>query len=121
MLIEKNKTNTVILTLSEKTTLTNAYYLFEFISDETNNKVYFIPTDISPNKVRYNEFTIIEPTNMSLTVGTYKYTIYEQASSSNTNPSGLNVVEIGRVDVIGSTTAIPSVTYNKNKIPTFNG
>jgi hypothetical protein len=119
--IEKNSTNNIVLTLSEKTTLTNAYYLFEFTSDETKDTRYIIPTDISPNKIRYNEFEIIEPTNISLTVGTWKYRIFEQLSSTNTNTNGLNEVECGRVDVIGSTTAIPSVSYKKSKTPVFNG
>ncbi len=119
--IEKNKTNSIILTLSEKTTITNAYYLFEFTSDETKETKYIIPTDISINKIRYNEFNIIEPTNVSLTVGTWKYKIYEQVSSTNKNTNGLNEVECGRVDVIGSTTSIPAVTFTKSKTPVFNG
>jgi hypothetical protein len=119
--IEKNSTNNVVLTLSEKTTLTDAYYLFEFTSDETKDTRYIIPTDISPNKIRYNEFEIIEPNDVSLTVGTWKYRIYEQVSSTNTDTNGLNEVECGRVDVIGSTTSVPSVTFTKTKTPVFNG
>lgn len=119
--LEKNSTNTVVLTLSEKTTITNPYYLFEFTSDQTNEVKYIIPTDISVNKIRYNEFEIIEPTNISLTVGTYKYRIFEQNNNSNYDTNGLNEVENGRVDVIGSTTSIPSVSFAKREIPTFNG
>ena len=47
ILINKGASNTVILTLSEKTTITNPYYLFVFTSDEKNTVKKLIPTDIS--------------------------------------------------------------------------
>lgn len=121
ILINKGASNTVILTLSEKTTITNPYYLFVFTSDEKNTVKKLIPTDISINKLRYNEFVIVEPTNVSLTAGTWKYEIYEQASSTNTNTTGLNLVENGRVDVVGSSTDVPQFDYNKPNIKVFNG
>lgn len=121
ILINKNSTNTVVLTLAEKTTITDAYYLFEFTSDETNEVKYIIPTDISVNKLRYNEFEIIEPTNISMTSGTWKYKIFEQNNNTNTDSTGLNEVECGRVDVVGSATSTPEITYSKNKIAVYNG
>lgn len=98
--INKNNSNIVVLTLTEKSLLTNPYYLFEFKNVSTNTSQYIIPTDTSTQKQRFNQFTIVEtasPTapQIKLTVGDYEYTIYEQASSSNTNPAGLNVVELG--------------------------
>jgi hypothetical protein len=121
ILINKGTSNTVILTLSEKTTITNPYYLFVFTSDEKNTVKKLIPTDISINKIRYNEFVIVEPSHVSLTAGTWKYEIYEQASSTNTNITGLNLVENGRVDVVGSSTDVPQFDYNKPNIKVFNG
>ena len=98
--INKNNSNIVILTLTEKCLLTNPYFLFEFKNVSTNTKQYIIPIDISTETNRFNEFVIVETTSptipqIKLTVGDYEYTIYEQASSSNTNPAGLNVVELG--------------------------
>ena len=98
--INKNTSNTVVLTLTEKCLLVNPYFLFEFKNVSTNTKQYIIPIDNSTQKDRFNQFTIVEtasPTipQIKLTVGDYEYTIYEQASSSNTNPAGLNVVELG--------------------------
>ena len=51
ILINKNTTNKVILTLSEKTTLTNAKYLFEVTNDMSNAVKCFIAADISTNKL----------------------------------------------------------------------
>ena len=98
--INKNNSNIVILTLTEKCLLTNHYFLFEFKNVSTNTKQFIIPIDISTETDRFNEFVIVETTSptipqIKLTVGDYEYTIYEQASSSNTNPAGLNVVEVG--------------------------
>ncbi len=98
--INKNNSNIVILTLTEKCLLTSPYFLFEFKNVSTNTKQYIIPIDISTETDRFNEFVIVETTSptipqIKLTVGDYEYTIYEQASSSNTNPAGLNVVELG--------------------------
>lgn len=121
ILINKSSSNTVVLTLAEKTTITDAYYLFVFTSDEKNTVKKIIPTDISPNKIRYNEFTIVEPTDISLTAGTWKYEIYEQDNDTNTDTTGLNLVENGRVDVVGSSTEVPQFDYNKPNIKVFNG
>jgi hypothetical protein len=98
--INKNNSNTVILTLQEKCLLANPYFLFQFKNVQTNTSQYFLPADISTQKERYNEFIIVEtatPTTaqISLTIGDYEYTIYEQVGNSNTNPTGLNVVEVG--------------------------
>ena len=62
ILINKNTTNKVILTLSEKTTLTNAKYLFEVTNDMSNAVKYFILA---------HTFT----SNFSLTQSRIKYVI----------------------------------------------
>ena len=36
ILLQQNNVNSSIFTLSEKTTIVNPYYLFEFISQDTN-------------------------------------------------------------------------------------
>lgn len=95
--------NTVALTLTEKTTLSNAKYLFEFESVSTQQKTYCIAADTSLYPDRYNKFTITVKTNpnnligeIALTLGDeYIYNIYEQASTTNLNPTGLTMVETG--------------------------
>jgi len=113
MVINKNTVNNCIFTLAEKTTLTPVYYLFEFINTQDDSILTFTCTDISINKLRYNEFNIEETTNQDrLTgkitldlLGSYTYNIYEQSSSTNlevANTGGL--VESGRIDVKGTET-----------------
>ena len=104
IVINKNTTTNFVATLFELSQLTNPDYLFEFESDQTKTKYYTIITDISTNKSRYNEFNFVEgtnnPTSGSLDLGSpgfYKYKVYEQNSTTNLDPTGLNKVEEGKM------------------------
>lgn len=110
IVINKNATTNFVATLFELSTLTNPDYLFEFESDQTKTKYYTIIADISTNKSRYNEFNFVEgsndATNGSLDLGSpgfYNYKVYEQNSTTNLNPTGLNEVEQGKMKLIDST------------------
>lgn len=128
--INRGETNTVILTLSEKTTIEDAVYLFEFINDQSGKTKYFIAQDISTNKIRFNQFVIEENNTEILLTGvvkldqldSWKYTIREQASSTNLDPtlSG-GIVEIGKVLVLETQSEIPTFTSVQNEIKVFNG
>lgn len=128
--INRGETNTVILTLSEKTTIEDAVYLFEFINDQSGKTKYFIAQDISTNKIRFNQFVIEENNTEILLTGvvkldqldSWKYTIREQASSTNLDPtlSG-GIVEIGKVLVLQTQSEIPTFTSVQNEIKVFNG
>jgi hypothetical protein len=96
--------NVVVLTLSEKITISSPNFLFEFINNQTQIKYYCISADLSLYPERYNKFTIVvKTTTPSPLVGEiqiplgdeYTYNVYEQVSSTNLNPSGLTVVENG--------------------------
>jgi ABC-type molybdate transport system substrate-binding protein len=92
----------VVVTLTEFTTLSNAYYLFVFEHVTTKQVISFVlpmSADLSTHQWRYNEFLIAASHFTSAPVGKYQYNIYEQASSSNTNPSGLTMVEQGKMDL----------------------
>ena len=129
ILINKNSVNTCILTLSERTTLTNAKYLFEFTNDSTKQVKTFICADVSTNKLRYNEFLIEENATenlligkVSLTIGDWKYNIYEQTSSTNlvvANSGAL--VENGKVEVKGTSTNLAEFTSEQTIYTEFNG
>jgi len=130
ILINKNTTNTVILTLSEKTTLTNAKYLFEVTNDMSNDVKCFIAADISTNKLRYNEFVFIENVTEDLLNGTfslllsgfYKYNVYEQASATNLNPLlALNLIDKGKLNVVSQLSDYPVYTGNENNTIVYGG
>lgn len=108
--INKNTTNKLVFTAYEYGVLVNPYYLFEFIKDDTNTPVYWVGTDISNYKVRANICVFNEPVNLLLQPGFYKYNVYEQAGSSNLNPTGLTKVDFGILRV-NDLSAVKPVEY----------
>jgi len=120
--------NNVVVTLSENTTLNStAFYLFEFISDNTLKPTYFTAEDISDNICRYNQFniqlvsstsglinTLIGIINLEIN-GYYKYRIYQQESPTNLNPlSTGSLVENGKVYVLGDPLKPITTSYDSN-------
>jgi hypothetical protein len=90
-----NNTDNIVLTLTEKVTLTNPYFLFVFTHITTKAQVKFVAgSDLSNYPWRYNEFTITN--SLFSIVGQYIYQVYEQSSPTNTDPTGLNLLETGR-------------------------
>ena len=128
ILINKNSANTCTLTLSERTTLTNAKYLFEFINDSTKENKTFLCADISTNKERCNEFIITENATenlltgtVSLTIGDWKYNIYEQTSTTNLVVANSGAkVENGKVEVKGTSTNLAEFTNTQSTYKEFN-
>ena len=126
--LQQNTVNNVVLTLNELTTIDTPYYLFQFISDDTNNHKIFTGIDISINKNRFNEFNI-ELTASSEDLlnsvvklplkGFYKYNVYSQVSSTNLDLNNITeLVETGKVYVDDTATS-EKIIYsggNDNKI-----
>jgi hypothetical protein len=90
-----------IVTLNESTTISNPYYLFVFTNVSTKVEYKIIvnsASDTSSYPERANIYTFNTITLFATAqAGQYSYEVYEQSSSSNTNPSGLNLVECGKM------------------------
>jgi hypothetical protein len=102
--LEKGQVNSFVLTLTEVTTIPNPYYLFEF-EDEFNpapQPIYWSGPDTSPWTSRYNLFTIDEPAEIDFVKGQYRYKVY-QSSTPTLDPTGLTMIEEGRLVVAGVT------------------
>ena len=130
IIINKNSTNTVVLTLSEKTTLTNAVYLFEVINDQSGEVKCFIAEDISTNKIRFNEFNFIENATEDLLNGTfelglsgfYTYNVYEQTSTTNLDPLlATNKIETGKLNLVDNVSDITQYSGNQIETIVYNG
>lgn len=100
ILLQKGQTSQeIIVTLNEKRTLDAGHYLFVFTHILTKNvvtKIYSFLDDESDFQDRYNQFEI----NTSVVFadeprGQWNYDVYEQASSTNTDTTGLTQVETG--------------------------
>jgi hypothetical protein len=112
----KTYTNTVTVTLTENSTISNPIYLFLFKNQQSSVNYYFIATDTSAFKQRYNQFQVIEKTNANTlngevslnNEGFYDYTIYQTSLANTTGlanalaavPFITKTVEVGLVWVV---------------------
>jgi hypothetical protein len=100
----KGQSNTLTLTLTENSTLTNPIYLFQFNNQQTNVDYYFIANDTSQYKERYNRFVIASGTdtlNAEIELGNegfYNYYVYE---TNLANTSGLSNAEDAVPYIVG--------------------
>lgn len=97
--LTKGQTQFVYLTLTEKQTIASPNYLFTFKNRSTNNEVKFVllnNADTSQYKERYNKFSIkVDKYFSSKPRGQWTYSVYEQTSTSNTDITGLTLLESG--------------------------
>lgn len=115
----KGQSKDVIVTLTELTTLANAFYLFVFTHETTKAVINVIKnssSDLSQFKYRYNKFTFASGLFANASIGKYTYSVFEQLSSSNTNITGLNLIESGKMDLNASAT--PTDVFNEYSAPT---
>ena len=126
--LQDGTVNNVVVTATENVTLNGtAFFLFEFISDNTLKPIYFTAEDVSTNICRYNQFEIelvsstsgrIDPLIGIIDLeinGYYKYRIYQQESPTNLNPlSTGSLVENGKVYVLGDPLKPITTSYDSN-------
>jgi hypothetical protein len=103
--IDKGEVNSIVLTLTEVSTLSNPYYLFVFENemDTTDAPILFTTADISNWKERFNLFLLDEPVDVILVKGQYRYQVYESTipPTSILDTTGI-VIEEGRMVVSGA-------------------
>jgi hypothetical protein len=87
LVIDKAESKNWYVTLTEKVTIANPYFLFAFTHRVTNELTTVILTDISTQKERYNKFAVIEGTTFDLDAGEFEYVIYAQTSAVNLSPA----------------------------------
>ena len=126
--IQKGTLNNVILTLNEKSTLSNPNYLFIFQNeyDISSNGITFSTPDISSYTNRYNQFVITESATasttggydvpLSLISGQYSYSVYEslEPTLDILDTTG-RIIEEGRMVVSGIDDNIETITNSVYK------
>jgi len=116
--LNKGQTNTIIFTLREKQTLASPNYLFIFTHRGSNIKRSFVllqAANISPHKERYDEFSVVTNTYFqNYDSGEWEYQIYEQTSTTNTNPdNATGILETG-IMRLNDANAFSFTTYEPN-------
>lgn len=101
LLNKSNNSESIIVTLNESSIITNGYYLFVFTNvttKEITNLLVSTNDDISNYKSRFNEFVIDTSTIFTTAkTGQYQYQVYQQLSDTNTDITGLDLVECGKM------------------------
>lgn len=114
--LQKSASNTIARPLQSKVSIASPYFLFVFTSESTGVSYAVILADESTpgaQQDRANLFTLVEGTNDPVNgsvilgyAGRYTYIVYEQASSTNLNPSlAGSILERGIMRLIGVTEA----------------
>jgi len=89
--LTKGTTVDVIVTATEKVTLTAPYFLWVFTNPETDNTVTWIVSSVddqSPFPERYNDFNMdVDVVFFMQPEGQWHYKIYEQDNDTNTDPT----------------------------------
>jgi len=94
--ILKASSSNLIVTVTELTTVSPVYYLFEFEHEQSFLKYYCILANISTGTSRYDEFLLVDGVDVTFDYdGYYTYRIYQQTSTTNLDPD----VEEGRAHV----------------------
>lgn len=112
----KDSVNILTVTVTEKATVSNPIYLFKFVNQTSNVSYWFISSDTSNFKQRYNKFLLTEKTNANtlngeVTLGLQGFYDYEIYQTNLANTSGLSsaedaienivkTVEVGIVEVL---------------------
>ena len=103
--INKDEVNSIVLTLTEVSTLSNPYYLFVFQNEMNpeSTPILFTTPDISAYPERFNQFELDEPVDVDLMKGQYSYSVYESLipPTSIQDTTGV-VIEEGRMVVSGA-------------------
>jgi hypothetical protein len=120
----QDKVNTIWVNLSDAAVFTGTpiYYLFQFISETTNDEVIFTTPDVSQNVLRYNQFNItVTGSTQNLTAGTinlnpkgeYIYNVYDMYSPTNLAISGTSgvIIKTGILQVTGTSLSYITQDY----------
>lgn len=111
LLIRKGEENWLYVTATELSTSENPYYKFVFSQDQQKKKKEVVLLDVSNYKQSYNEFKLIEGTDVTFDhTGEYEYRIFD---SNNVQ------VEIGKAIVQKDETKsyAPNYKNENNFIP----
>jgi hypothetical protein len=127
MIYLNSGTNSVTVTLYEKSTQLQPYYTWLIQRKGTFEEVIFYQNDISPAPYYWNNFVITLNNGLGLTAGQiianrgeWTYTIYEMASPYDLNLSdAIDIVETGILIITGTATPNQSYTGTNNNTLTY--
>lgn len=113
ILLNKNQSNTLALTLSELANPNVASnWLFRFVLEQDKSYEYLkFLTDENANFERFNLFTLVEPTDIDFKFkGDYTYYVYQMPDTNDTDYTRGTLVESSKMRLIDTPVSIPTFT-----------
>lgn len=113
ILLNKNQSNTLALTLSELANPNVASnWLFRFVLEQDKSYEYLkFLTDENANFERYNLFTLVEPTDIDFKFkGDYTYYVYQMPDTNDTDYTRGTLVESSKMRLIDTPVSTPTFT-----------
>lgn len=119
----KDTDSTIYFTGTEMCTLSGPYFLFSCTNTATKDKVNFVIENTSSYPRRYDKGVVDANVFSNFDSGLWKYKVYEQESSTETDVTDQNLVEEGYMYVHSQSVESPSVysgqsttykTYERN-------
>ena len=111
--------NTFVVTVSEKVTISNPYFLLRIVHDQTNQEFVCLVADSSLYTSRYNRFQVLQgaspdPLSGDINVtesGLFHYYIYQQRSSTNLDYTATQgLLEVGKLTFTATLTSDTTYT-----------
>ena len=93
--LAKNTTNRLSVDAPLMAQLEAPYYFFTFSHLQTQAFFSTYLTRLNPSSERYGEFNLILPSDLDMTSGSYQYKIFENANDTDTDTSGMALLEQG--------------------------
>lgn len=113
ILLNKNQSNTIALTLSELASVNVASnWLFRFVLEQDKSYEYLkFLTDENTNFERFNLFTLVESTDITFKFkGDYTYYVYQMPDTNDTDYTRGILVESGKMRLIDTPITTPTFT-----------
>lgn len=115
LIVEKNSTNTIVATLSEKVTISNPYYLLVCYGKSNQAIVKCLLTDSSSYTYRYNKFVFSEGIDITFpNKGDYTYKFYQKDAQNTNIPAESNLLETGILRVVNDGQTIISNSVSRS-------
>lgn len=111
LILNKNTTNTIGVTASEKKTVDVFYFLFRFHNIETREETT-LQIEADETNGRWDRFTIVMPDDLNLRSGFYHYYVYQSEVDGSTDYENMVELENGKLTV--PTADINEKTFNEN-------
>ena len=112
--ITKGVSNTLAIFRLDNISISNPYFVLEFVDKVSTNSVVISLQDTSTS-TGYHSFTFVEGTDISLSAGQGELNIYE-SSVSTVDTTGLTLLQTEEYESIGTDPSVSRVVYQGSDI-----